>query len=268
MRPQKASRSELAFQGRKRRAHEELASIVEHELDIISRRGDGEHLIETHARQFRAVANVESQRLSRLIDQHLLTQKVRDQTQRGDEQHIAERVLGEFIEEMRNEGAETIVRAPEPVDECAQANEADDMGEGKEQRRRNMDQQSPAGPHVERRDAISDPNDPQKEDESQPACPLPDDGSDQAELRLLMPRGDDIDRANGAGHDHSAHIAVEEHATRDAARPERLAADPKSPPAVTEAARAITRLFLGRSPSGITGSFSRYREARSHLWLR
>ena len=75
---------------------ERISSSVrrEHELDIVSRRGDGEDLIQPHAGEFRAVADVEGQRLSRRVDQLLLAQQMLDQREAGDEQHIAEYILG------------------------------------------------------------------------------------------------------------------------------------------------------------------------------
>jgi hypothetical protein len=77
---------ELVCQRRKRRTHQELAPILDYELDKISRPGDGQNRVQPHAREFGAVANVEGERLSRRVDPRLLPQQMLDQREGGDEQ--------------------------------------------------------------------------------------------------------------------------------------------------------------------------------------
>src|SRR5260370_12201892 len=127
-----------------------------------------------------------------------------------------------------------------------------------------MDEQPPAGPAPERRDAIGDPGDPQEESERDPARRLPDDRRGEAELRLLMVRRDDVDRADRADHDDPDPIAIEQRAPPDAVRPQSVAARPRALPDITDPARAVTSLFRRRGASGRTDAFGGCGEARSH----
>src|SRR5580704_15489824 len=110
MRAQEAARAEFVLQRRQRRAHKQPAPVIEHELDIISGRGDSQNLVKAHTGEPGAVADVESERLSRRIDQRPLPQQMFDEREGGDEERISKGILGEFIKEIREKGAEFVMR--------------------------------------------------------------------------------------------------------------------------------------------------------------
>ena len=169
MRAQETARAELVFQRRQRRAHQQFAAIAQHEFHIVSRRCDGEHFVQPHAIEPGAVADVESERLARHIDELLLAQQMLDQREPRHEQRVSEYILTDFVAEIRPEAARAIVISGQPIDERAQLDEAPDMDKGKQEGCGDMGQKLPARAGERRREPVADPGNPEEGHQRDPA---------------------------------------------------------------------------------------------------